>query len=93
MKPFAIVFPGQGSQSVGMLDAWGDDPVVAETVREAGLTPWSASGTADRQAWVADAADEGWFGERVEPGFARSADWRLEADRILAHTRDSEKER
>ena len=35
MKPFAIVFPGQGSQSVGMLDAWGDDPVVAETVREA----------------------------------------------------------
>jgi [acyl-carrier-protein] S-malonyltransferase len=35
MKPFAFVFPGQGSQSVGMLDAWGDDPVVAETVREA----------------------------------------------------------
>ncbi len=35
MKPFAFVFPGQGSQSVGMLEAWGDDPVVAETVREA----------------------------------------------------------
>ena len=35
MKPFAAVFPGQGSQSVGMLDAWGDDPVVAETLREA----------------------------------------------------------
>jgi [acyl-carrier-protein] S-malonyltransferase len=35
MKPFAFVFPGQGSQSVGMLDAWGDDPVVVETVREA----------------------------------------------------------
>ena len=35
MKPFAFVFPGQGSQSVGMLDAWGDDPVVTETVREA----------------------------------------------------------
>jgi len=35
MKPFAFVFPGQGSQSVGMLDAWGEDPVVAETVREA----------------------------------------------------------
>ncbi len=35
MKPFAFVFPGQGSQSVGMLDAWGDDPVVAETVKEA----------------------------------------------------------
>ncbi len=36
---------------------------VAETVREAGLTPWSAQGTA---------------------GFARSPDWRTEADRILA---------
>ena len=35
MKPFAFVFPGQGSQSVGMLDAWGDHPVVAQTVREA----------------------------------------------------------
>jgi [acyl-carrier-protein] S-malonyltransferase len=35
MKPFAFVFPGQGSQSVGMLDAWGDHPVVAETLREA----------------------------------------------------------
>ncbi|MFZ3220303.1 MAG: ACP S-malonyltransferase, partial [Rhodoferax sp.] len=35
MKKFAFVFPGQGSQSVGMLDAWGDHPVVAETLREA----------------------------------------------------------
>ena len=35
MKPFAVVFPGQGSQSVGMLDAWGDHPVVAETLKEA----------------------------------------------------------
>ena len=35
MKPFAFVFPGQGSQAVGMLDAWGDHPIVAETVREA----------------------------------------------------------
>ncbi len=35
MKPFAFVFPGQGSQSVGMLDAWGDDPVVAATLAEA----------------------------------------------------------
>jgi [acyl-carrier-protein] S-malonyltransferase len=35
MKPFAFVFPGQGSQSVGMLDAWGDHPVVAETIAEA----------------------------------------------------------
>ena len=35
MKPFAFVFPGQGSQSVGMLDAWGDHPVVALTMSEA----------------------------------------------------------
>lgn len=35
MKTFAFVFPGQGSQSVGMLDAWADHPAVAETLREA----------------------------------------------------------
>ena len=35
MKPFAFVFPGQGSQSVGMLDAWGDHPAVAQTLAEA----------------------------------------------------------
>ena len=35
MKPFAFVFPGQGSQAVGMLDAWGDHPAVRETLREA----------------------------------------------------------
>jgi len=58
---------------------------VAETVRDAGLTPWSAAGTAERQAWVADLADTGVFGERGNPGFARSADWRSEADRILTN--------
>ncbi|BDI03835.1 dehydrogenase [Sphaerotilus microaerophilus] len=58
---------------------------VAETVREAGLSPWSAAGTAERQAWVADLADAGRFGERGSPGFARSADWRTEADRILTN--------
>src|SRR6202000_1727334 len=57
---------------------------VAETVREIGLTPWSAQGTAERQAWVADLADEGLFGERGSNAFARAADWRTEADRILA---------
>ena len=57
---------------------------VAETVREIGLTPWSAAGTAERQAWVADLADEGLFGGRGTRDFARSADWRTEADRILA---------
>lgn len=35
MTSFAFIFPGQGSQSVGMLDAWGDHPVVLETLREA----------------------------------------------------------
>ncbi|MCM2356397.1 MAG: ACP S-malonyltransferase, partial [Arenimonas sp.] len=35
MKPFAFVFPGQGSQAVGMLDAWGGHPAVAATVQEA----------------------------------------------------------
>ena len=57
---------------------------VAQTVREAGLEPWSAGGTGERQAWVADLADAGLFGERGSKGFARSADWRTEADRILA---------
>jgi 3-hydroxyisobutyrate dehydrogenase-like beta-hydroxyacid dehydrogenase len=56
---------------------------VAVTVREAGLEPWSASGTAERQAWLADLADAGLFGAKGTPGFARSADWRVEADRIL----------
>ena len=31
----ACIFPGQGSQSVGMLDAWGDHPVVRDTLAEA----------------------------------------------------------
>jgi 3-hydroxyisobutyrate dehydrogenase-like beta-hydroxyacid dehydrogenase len=57
---------------------------VAETVREIGLTPWSAQGTAERQAWVADLADQGLFGTKGTEGFARSKDWRIEADRILA---------
>ena len=33
--PFAFVFPGQGSQSVGMLDAWDGHPAVAQTLAEA----------------------------------------------------------
>lgn len=35
MNSFAFVFPGQGSQSVGMLDAWGDHPAVRSTLEEA----------------------------------------------------------
>ncbi len=56
---------------------------VAVTVQEAGLVPHSAAGTAERQAWVADLVDSGLFGGRGDVGFARSADWRVEADRIL----------
>lgn len=35
MKPFAFVFPGQGSQAVGMLAGWGDHPAVAQALKEA----------------------------------------------------------
>jgi 3-hydroxyisobutyrate dehydrogenase-like beta-hydroxyacid dehydrogenase len=56
---------------------------VAITVGDAGLAPWSAQGTADRQAWMADLADAGVFGLRGSQGFAPSADWRTEADRLL----------
>ena len=33
--PIAVVFPGQGSQSPGMLDGWGDHAVVRATLQEA----------------------------------------------------------
>jgi [acyl-carrier-protein] S-malonyltransferase len=35
MASFAFVFPGQGSQSVGMLDGWGDHPAVRGVLNEA----------------------------------------------------------
>jgi 3-hydroxyisobutyrate dehydrogenase-like beta-hydroxyacid dehydrogenase len=60
---------------------------VAVTVREAGLDAHSASGTAERQAQIADLADSGVFGTRGTTGFARSADWRTEADRLIAHVK------
>ncbi len=56
---------------------------VAATVRDVGLEPWSATGTAERQAWVADQADAGLFGARGSRGFGQSKDWRTEADRVL----------
>jgi 3-hydroxyisobutyrate dehydrogenase-like beta-hydroxyacid dehydrogenase len=62
---------------------------VAQTVREAGLEPWSSSGTAERQQHVADLADAHVFGRRGVEGFARSADWRTEADRLLKHLRST----
>lgn len=34
-KKIAFVFPGQGSQSVGMLDSIADDPLVKATIIEA----------------------------------------------------------
>ena len=56
---------------------------VAQTVREIGLEPFSAAGTAERQAWVADLADRGGFGSKDGADFAKAGDWRIEADRIL----------
>jgi len=35
MSAFAFLFPGQGSQAVGMLDAWGDHRAVRDTLLEA----------------------------------------------------------
>ena len=32
---FALVFPGQGSQKLGMMDAYGDHPAIRETFAEA----------------------------------------------------------
>jgi len=53
MMKFAFVFPGQGSQAIGMLDAFGDAPVVRETLQEASdalgqdLTALIANGPAE----------------------------------------------
>ncbi|MDD5388864.1 MAG: ACP S-malonyltransferase [Gallionellaceae bacterium] len=50
---FAFVFPGQGSQAVGMMAAYGDDPVIRDTFVEAsaalGFDLWDmvANGPAD----------------------------------------------
>ena len=64
----------------------------AVTVREAGLDPFSASGAADRQAWVADLADAGLFSKQRRRRVARPPDWRVEADRILDHVRSAKNE-
>jgi len=61
----------------------------AETVREAGLDPWSARGAAQRQAWVADLDTRGVFEQ--EGASKRPADWRIHADRILAARSAGEK--
>ena len=43
---FAFVFPGQGSQSVGMMAAYGDAPVVRATFDEASAALGDDLGTA-----------------------------------------------
>jgi hypothetical protein len=58
----------------------------AATVREAGLEPLMASAIADRQAWVAELARRGTFGEGPP-----KAPWRLFADRI-PRTPDAERD-
>jgi [acyl-carrier-protein] S-malonyltransferase len=45
----AFVFPGQGSQSVGMLDAWGDHPAVRDTLAEASAADGSDLGALIRE--------------------------------------------
>ncbi len=65
---------------------------VAVTVQESGLTPWLAQASAERQAHMADLADAGVFGTRGEKGFARSADWRIEADRLRAMNNNLKKQ-
>jgi 3-hydroxyisobutyrate dehydrogenase len=57
-----------------------------------GLEPWSASGTAARQNFMADLADQGVFGERASTSFARSSDFRIEADRVLKHLASAKEE-
>ena len=53
MTAFAFMFPGQGSQSVGMLNGWGDHAAVRQTLAEASdaldqdLTRLIAQGPAD----------------------------------------------
>ena len=53
---FALVFPGQGSQSVGMMAAYGDSPVIRQTFEEASealgedLWAMAAEGPAERLA-------------------------------------------
>jgi 3-hydroxyisobutyrate dehydrogenase-like beta-hydroxyacid dehydrogenase len=52
----------------------------ASTVREIGLEPFSAASTAKRQAFIAELAELGAFGDPKAP----REDWRLDADRLLA---------
>lgn len=59
----------------------------AETVREAGLEPLSAAGTAERQAWMAALADVGVFAGDEGAG----VEWRHWADRVLGTVKAARK--
>jgi 3-hydroxyisobutyrate dehydrogenase-like beta-hydroxyacid dehydrogenase len=93
LSSLAETFPGinweqQASYMFGRVIAHGQRRAeemreAAETVREAGFEPWSAAGTTERQAWMAELTAQGCFGEQDQAGFAKSPDWRTEADRIL----------
>lgn len=61
----------------------------AATLADVGLTPWSARGSAERDRWISGLAERGVFGDPTQVGFARNADWRVEADRILLHIKAS----
>ena len=65
---------------------------VAVMVQESGLTPWLAQASAERQAHMADLSDAGVFGTRGDSGFARSADWRIEADRLIRINNNTKKQ-
>jgi 3-hydroxyisobutyrate dehydrogenase-like beta-hydroxyacid dehydrogenase len=52
---------------------------VAVTVREAGLDPWMASATAERQDWMAASKEPAHLAQ-----VAKDANWREYADRLLA---------
>ena len=47
---FAFVFPGQGSQSVGMLNSIADRPEVRATLQEASEASCKVSRTSERSA-------------------------------------------
>jgi 3-hydroxyisobutyrate dehydrogenase len=65
----------------------------ARSVAEAQLVPLSAASTAERQRTIAELSDQGVFGARGSHGFARSPDWRVEADRMLEHLGQVRQER
>ena len=71
MIPFAFVFPGQGSQSVGMLDAWGDHPAGRQTLLFSATLSKEIeqvfTGSGDTRAIVATTALESTPPERNAP--------------------------